>query len=715
VWRVEDGKPVLADSPTGCWGHDFSPDGTRLAVGQHNAVLLFDLASGREINRWPTPDIVRSLAFRPDGKHLAVGYFHSDVVSIYDSENGTMIANLPVGEMHESIVAWHPDRKRLAIAGADSDGRGRIHIWDPEARQRVALLEGHVQHVTQLTFHPQGELLASGSWDGSLRLWHPGTGREVLQLATRAFVDFSNDGRLLGMAYSGRHARFLEVTPSQEYRTLVSRLGADKGRYNQEDAVSPDGLLLAISMGDGVRLFHLPSGRELAVLPGGRPSFPSNAELLISGPGGVHRWPIESNTAASALRIGPPRMITLPVGFHRGAFTRDGRRLAVLTEWDGTAFLVDLLSETVPSQRISHPNATFLDISNDGRWLATAGWRSNRVRLWNADTGAMVHEWIFDDQSMVSFTPDSRLLVISRDNEFTIHDVQTQQRLRRISRDAAQYPGYVAFSPDSTIIALEMAPGIIHLKEMATEKTIAKLEDPNGERGGWMGFTPDGTKLVVSTAYAHSVHIWDLRLIRQQLANIGLDWDAPQFLPETPSGKPDPPRKVEVVLGDSVAKHVITSEERARQKIAAYQLALEKDPDSPSNCNNLAWYYLTSPEALRNVKAALPLAETATSLDPDNSAYASTLAVAYYHNGRYHEAIKILRPNLNRQNDGKLAFDLFFLAMSYQQLGEPERGRDYYDWAVRWIGNQKAPSSRDVEELNIVRDEAKEVLDIDNQ
>jgi serine/threonine protein kinase/WD40 repeat protein len=715
LWRVEDGQPVLADSPTGCWGHDFSPDGTRLVVGQYNTVLLFDLASGREINRWPTPDTIYSLAFQPDSEHLAVGYFHSDVVSIHETANGTLVANLPVGEMHEAVLAWHPDRKRLAIAGADSDGRGRIHIWDPDARQRVALLEGHVQQVTQLTFHPQGELLASGSWDGSLRLWHPGTGREVMQLATTAFLDFSNDGRFLGLAYRGREVRFLEVTPSREYRTLVSSLGSGKGGYFQAHAISTDGQLFALSMQDAVRLFHIASGRELAVLPGGRPFFRSNSELLISGPGGLHCWPIKSDTAASALRIGPPRSVTLPIGAHQAAFTSDGRRLAVFSEPDGTGLLVDLVSESVLPHRIKDPKVTFLDFSGDGKWLATSGWRSNRVRLWHPDTGAMVHEWSFDYRAMVSFTPDSRSLVVSHDHEFSIYDVETQRRIRNIPRDTAQYPGYVAFSPDSTIIALEMAPGIIHLKEMATEKTIAKLEDPNGERAGWMGFTPDGTKLVVSTAYAHSVHIWDLRLIRLQLLNIGLDWDAPAYPPENPISGSVPPRKVEVVLGDPISQRVMTREERARRKLDAYQSAFETEPDSPRNCNNLAWVYLTSPEALRDVKAALPLAEKATRLAPDNDAYANTLAVAYYHNGRYREAIDILRPNLDRQKDGQLAFDLFFLAMSHQKLNEPARARDYYDWAVRWIRTQRGMTSEDVEELNIFQAEAEQVLNFNDK
>ena len=72
------------------------------------------------------------------------------------------------------------------------------------------------------------------------------------------------------------------------------------------------------------------------------------------------------------------------------------------------------------------------------------------------------------------------------------------QPIRRLDRDVALYPGHVAFSPDGRLMALEMAPAVIHLKDVATGRTVAKLEDPHGDRAGWMGFTPDGTQLVVT-------------------------------------------------------------------------------------------------------------------------------------------------------------------------------------------------------------------------
>jgi hypothetical protein len=86
--------------------------------------------------------------------------------------------------------------------------------------------------------------------------------------------------------------------------------------------------------------------------------------------------------------------------------------------------------------------------------------------------------------------------------------------------------------------------------------------------------------------------------------------------------------------------------------------------------------------------------------------------VAHYRAGRYREAVEILRPNLTSQEDGGLAFDLYCLAMSHHRLGETARARDYYVWAVRWTGTQPGLSAGQLEDLNVFRAEAEELLGI---
>ena len=219
-------------------------------------------------------------------------------------------------------------------------------------------------------------------------------------------------------------------------------------------------------------------------------------------------------------------------------------------------------------------------LSGDGRWAASCGWHSDRVRLWNVDTGQMVHEWVVGKQTTVFFTPDSRALIISRGDEFSFWDVETLQPIRRLSRDVAQFPGHVAFSPDGRLMALEMAPAVIHLKEVATGRTVAKLEDPHGDRATWQGFTPDGTQLVVVASYASAIHIWDLRAIRTRLKDMNLDWDWPEFPPAAAGNSAAEPVTIEVLRGDGATSPALTREQRTQQAIERWRREVEATPDS---------------------------------------------------------------------------------------------------------------------------------------
>jgi serine/threonine protein kinase/WD40 repeat protein len=720
VWRVADGQPVLRDEPRGCESHAFSPDGRRLAVSQQEWVLCFDLATGQEVRRWRLPERATTLAFHPDNDKLAVGFLRSHAVSVYNTASGTLLSDLPVGEMSDQVVAWHPDGERLAVGGSDP----RIQIWNVAAKRKVATLEGHAQTVTAVTFHPEGDLMTSHGWDGMLILWQPSSGRQLMRLTSVSDPQFSADGRWLGVTRDGERADLLEVTPNREYRTLVSSEGAGTGGYGQGD-ISPDGRLLAVGMNEGTRLWDLHSGRELAGLPAwttyvffddGRPgerasvtpSSPSRS-LLTSGLDGLMRWPITSeDPEGKRLCLGPPRQLS-PLS--RAWFARgpDGRTLGMVTEEGGSNTILDLETETVRQSLGKHPKGDVRALSGDVRWAASCGWHSDRVRLWNVGTGQMVREWVVGKRTIVSFTPDSRALIIARGDEFAFWDVETLRPIRRLTRDATQFPGRVAFSPDGRLMALEMVPAVIDLKEVATGRTVAKLEDPHGDRASWQGFTPDGTQLVVVASHASAIHIWDLRAIRTRLKDMNLDWDWPEFPPAVAGNIACAPLTIQVLPADR-ARLALIREQRAQKDIERGRRDLEAHPNSADACNELAWAYLTAPEALRDVTAALPLAEKAVRQAAGNANVRNTLGAAYYRAGRYREAVEVLRPNLEHRDDRTLAFDLYIMAMSLHRLGETARARDYYHCAIRLAQVGRVLPRPELEELAAFRAETEELL-----
>src|SRR5205814_10356138 len=136
-------------------------------------------------------------------------------------------------------------------------------------------------------------------------------------------------------------------------------------------------------------------------------------------------------------------------------------------------------------------------------------WHSSLVRLWEASSGKLVHEWPLGGQNLVTFTPDSQELIISRPGEFSFWSLETVKPTLHLQHNVL-YPGRVAFSPDQKLMAMEMAAGTIDLKESVTGRTIAKLENPFRDRSTWLAFTPGGTQLIAASRYAKTIQVWDL-------------------------------------------------------------------------------------------------------------------------------------------------------------------------------------------------------------
>jgi WD40 repeat protein len=650
VWQVARGQKIFPEPVPGVgWIKDFSPDSRRFAFCRSDGSIgLYDLATGKETKRLRLDSAPNGLAFHPSRQQLAVCYGgRSASVHIWDLDSGAIVTELPLGDERACTVVWHPDGRRLALGF--SVPANRAEIWDVENRRRVAAMEGHGQDVVALAFDPSGDLLVTNSWDGTTRLWNAWTGQQAVTWHGNIHsMNFSRDGGLLGGDIIGNELALVEVAPGRDYRTFVSSLGAGKGSYGVGD-ISPDGRLLALAMEDGVRLWDLASSRELALLPLGwtiSVNFQRNGrELLTCGFSGLRRWPIRMDPAApNRLHLGPPHPIPLPVIPNMASGSPDGNTLAIASERSGTALIVNLTTEAVQSRLAPHPNLNHAALSPDGQWAATAGWHAKSAKVWNARTGEMVKELPLGGPIGVFFAPDSNTLVTSRGGEYCFWDLSSWQPIRRLRWDVATHPGTVAFSPDGKVMALELSAGIIDLVDIDTGRTLARLEDPNRDRPGWMSFTPDGTQLVTSASHAKAIHVWDLRRIRERLVTMGLDWDARPY-PPLDKKQEEAPLRVAVDLGDPAAE--------LRQEVEKQSQAIAGNP------NDAEAYYQRGRlcDRLKEFAKACGDFDKAIALKPDHFD-------AYHQRGHAHEGL----------GEARKAIDDFSAALR----GQPQNAHLYH-------------------------------------
>ena len=701
VWNLGGLEPVVViEDVSSTGGPDFSPDGSRIVVGHADgSIRLYELPSGHQRKLLDGIASPRWWAFHPEGRQLAVSC--ATGIRVYDLETGRTVADLRQPS-ETSSIAWHPDGKTLAAACDDS----RIYLWDVALGKQTHVLEGCRNKGIGIGFNHAGDLLASSGWEGVLRLWDSRTGEQLFSTPVLSGVRFSLDDRLL--AYDGRDGKLglWEVAAGAEYRSLIRAAAAGKGSY-VNPAIRSDGRLLAVGMGDGVGLWDLHSGKELGFLESRGTDFvlfePSGA-LLTTGSAGLLRWPIQADASSPGLlRIGPPHNLSVPGPVCNVACDGDGRVIAVSQYQGGRVLHADRPDQPV---RIGpHGDARNVAVSPDGRWVVTGAHNGTGVKIWKARTGELVKEVLVDGGSRVGFSPDGKWLAT------------TGGGLRLWATgswaEGPQIEGSLAFafSPDGSLLAVEKGHGALRLVDPDTGREYARLENPNQDGAYSPSFSPDGTQLV-TTEFDRSLHVWDLRAIRKQLAKMGLDWDLPPY-PPAPKVDETQPLRVRVELGDP-DRLQRDREETARLRIEQKRRTIEANPKDPQACNDLAWTYLTAPEALRNWKAALPLAQRAVQLEP-GAMHRNTLGLAYYRAGRYREAVSTLEPNLKNQVDWALAFDLYFLAMSNHRLGESARAHQCHDLAIRWSEAHREALKPYVVDLAAIEAEAAELLGMKNK
>ena len=119
-----------------------------------------------------------------------------------------------------TAVAFSQDGLLLASASYDHT----VRLWNPTTGQEVQKLKGHTSGVHAVAFSQDGLLLASASYDHTVRLWNPTTGQEVQKLEGHTSwvnaVAFSQHGLLLASASNDRTVRLWNPTTGQEIKRL---------------------------------------------------------------------------------------------------------------------------------------------------------------------------------------------------------------------------------------------------------------------------------------------------------------------------------------------------------------------------------------------------------------------------------------------------------------------------------------------------------------
>jgi WD40 repeat protein len=401
-------------------------------------------------------------------------------------------------------LAWSPNGLQVATGSQD----GTVRIWDIDTgRQRRMFRIGN-DDVVAVVWSADGSKLAISTRlvnSVSGALWDVATGKRIRVIAEQ-------DGELAGIIWTSDAASVLAVTPDGKGRLWDAGTGLPKGKLESHDnritqgVWSPDGTMLATRLSDKtVRVWSATDGRQLAVLPQetafsiiawsstGRIAAASGEEIQIWDPGNGHI------------------KVALPLdGVSAMAWSADGSRLAIGSMfqnshiWRSETNSIYDLAVRVP--------ATAIIWSPDGTKLVTqyygAAW------LWNAANGEAIGKPFALGQTIgrtqrMSWSPDSTHIALTQGEAAGLWNTVNDRRSGLLGHhwDISQ----LSWSADGKRIATASADGTgrIWTVEEHQRAVVGMIDDTVND----IAWNPGGNRIALGLVNG-TAQIWDAATAR---------------------------------------------------------------------------------------------------------------------------------------------------------------------------------------------------------
>jgi WD40 repeat protein len=443
----------------------FAPDGQFLATSHWDGtVSLRNPATGEKLalltkRKWPT-----GVRLSPDGKQAVTFSGNAkqpDEIVLWDLATRRELRKWRGhGNVFDARIS--PDGMTLVTISSDRTAK----LWHMATGQELGTLRGHELSINAVSFSPNGRMLATGGRDNSVRLWLAADNQEEYSIICPegpvTSVAISTDGQSL-IANAGTHTVKTWNLPQAQERTVVD----GNVETISGPAIAPDCSAVAAVMAEGVlRLWDASSWKEKAPLtdlkcvptriefsPGGERAAVSGQDM--TGLGVVQVWNTRTWKTEATVKGD-----SVPV--HCIALSRDGKKLAAAETGPdkGTPCRIRVLDletghllRNISMRQIGIEKVHSMTFAPSGPILVT-GCSDNSVRLWDLNTGEETHllQGHTGPVMALTFSSDGRTLASAgHDRKVKLWDWDTLTALRTLEGHSAPILSMI-FSADGNLL-----------------------------------------------------------------------------------------------------------------------------------------------------------------------------------------------------------------------------------------------------------------------
>lgn len=424
---------------------------------------------------------------------------------------GALFMRISANQRGVLCVAIHPDGNSVASGGND----GSLRLWDiATGAARDEPLGGHTGLIRSVAFSPDGSRIVSGGDDLTVRLWDASTGVPLGEPLR------GHEGRIYAVAFSPDGTQVVSGGEDGTLRlwdTATGKLIGEpfRGHQSAVDSVafSPRGTLFASGGSDGtLRFWDAAKGAQIGKPLRGHEdrvlcvAFSPDGARIVSGSNDktVRKWDAITREPLNAASRGHK-------GYVYGVAVSPKGDQVVSCSDDGTLRFWDVAGGAPLGEPLRGHERTVTSVAfaPDGRHIVSGG-DDDTVRLWNTSAQARQASPKGHERSVngVAFSPDgTRVVSVGFDNLIRVWDTATGTELCE-PLSGQGVVECIAFSPDGAFFVSGGYSNTLQFWDSATGTALARPLCGHGGPVKSIAFSPDGKRLV-SGGDDRTIRIWD--------------------------------------------------------------------------------------------------------------------------------------------------------------------------------------------------------------